>query len=70
MNLDSPTSRGFRSKLEVDITADQFPEITKRCSGDPYFQNLIANNLARVVEEYLKAAEEQITEFDETPKDQ
>jgi len=61
MELESSASEGFRGTLEVEITADLFPELTRRCQGDPEFQELIATNLARVLEEYLKAAEAQIS---------
>ncbi|GHB99286.1 hypothetical protein [Cerasicoccus arenae] len=60
MELQSTTGRGFQGTLHVTITAEQFPAITRHCLGDPEFQQLIADNLERVVEEYLNAAEIQV----------
>lgn len=60
MELETTPNRGLVGKLEVQITPDRFPTITEACLADAAFQKLIAENLERVVEEYLNAAEDQV----------
>ncbi|WP_269542036.1 hypothetical protein [Cerasicoccus fimbriatus] len=61
MELQSNANRGYQGTLQVTITAEQFPALTRLCAGDAQFPKLIAENLERVVEEYLHAAEQQVT---------
>jgi len=60
MDLESTHGRGISGQLQVEITADRFPAITEACLADENFRTLIAENLERVVEEYLTAAEDQV----------
>lgn len=67
MDWTTATPSEFRGTLEVRVTAEEFPEIARRCAGDPDFQRLIADNLERVVEEYLHAAETHIAKMAANP---
>ena len=67
MEWTATGSTEIRGTLDVRITPGQFPQIAQRCQGDPEFQQLIADNLERVIEEYLHAAEEQIAKMAANP---
>lgn len=60
MEFETTAEQGLTGAIHVRITPEQFPAITGYCRRDAGFQTLIADNLERVVEEYLTAAEAQV----------